>query len=551
MRRDLTRMSARRLDLIVIGGGVTGACVARDAALRGLAVALVEKHDFSHATSAASSKLIHGGLRYLRNLEVGMNRQSLRERRIWQRIAPHLVYPLPFLIPQPESRKGTLKLRLGLTLYDLLSYDRTWLDDKDQRLPAHRTVKAEELQRRAPLAVDSGYPFALEYQDCQMYAPERLGLGCIQDAAERGAVVANYVEAIELTKTANGTITGARVRDLLTGTMATMSARVTVNAAGPWADKVLAMAQDGTPSHRLIRAKGIHLITRPLTDGSAALAMFIDGGHFFVLPWRGHTIIGTTDDVFEGAPDDVAPTQSDIAKMLAAVNKGLPSAKLTADDVIHAYAGVRPLIDESEPGAKGGSYKRSRKAEVIDHAEDGEANLLSALGGKWTTSRHVAAQCVDLIERKLGHPPMRARTDMTPLGGASTGNFAAFVRRAQKDHRRVAPAVVANLARNYGTRMEAVIAAANGDARLLEPLSPALPDCDAEILYGVRTEMALMLDDVIFRRTGIGTLGNPGEAVVERCARVMADQRGWNLEETSRQIDSVMAHFLWGRRDAA
>ncbi|MCC6919791.1 MAG: glycerol-3-phosphate dehydrogenase/oxidase [Alphaproteobacteria bacterium] len=551
MRRDFSALGRLSFDVLIVGGGITGACIARDAAMRGLKVALVEKKDFSHATSAANSKLVHGGLRYLQNLEFGLVRESLRERRIWQRIAPHLVYPLPFLIPQPKSRKGTLKLRLGLTLYDLLSYDRTWLDDKDQRLPAHRTVKAEELQRRAPVAIASGYPFALEYQDCQMYAPERLGLGCIQDAAERGAVVANYAEAIALTRTADGTVTGARVRDGLTGAEAVISARLTVNAAGPWADKVLAMAQDGTPSHRLIRAKGIHLITRPLTDGSAALAMFIDGGHFFVLPWRGHTIIGTTDDVFEGAPDDVAPTQADIAKMLAAVNKGLPSAKLTADDVIHAYAGVRPLIDESEPGAKGGSYKRSRKAEIIDHAEDGEANLLSALGGKWTTSRHVAAQCVDLIEKKLDHPHLRVRTDTTPLGGASTGNFAAFVRRAQKENRRVDPAVVANLARNYGARMEAVIAGTNGDARLLEPLSSALPDCAAEILYGVRNEMALMLEDVIFRRTGIGTLGSPGEAVIERCGRLMADLRGWNLEETSRQIDAVMAHFLWGRRDTA
>lgn len=551
MRRDFSILGRLSFDVLIVGGGITGACIARDAAMRGLKVALVEKGDFSHATSAANSKLVHGGLRYLQNLEFGLVRESLRERRIWQRIAPHLVYPLPFLIPQPASRKGTLKLRLGLTLYDLLSFDRTWLDDKDQRLPAHRTVQRAELERRAAVATDSGYPFALEYQDCQMYAPERLGLGCIQDAAERGAVVANYVEAVALMRNGDGAVTGARVRDTISGAEAVIPARITVNAAGPWADGILALAQDGRPSHRLVRAKGIHLITRALTDGSAALAMFVDGGHFFVLPWRGMTIIGTTDDVFEGSPDDVTPTQADIAKMLAAVNKGLPTANLTAADVIHAYAGVRPLIDESEPGEKGGSYKKSRKAEIIDHAESGQANFISALGGKWTTSRHVASQAVDLIEDKLERAHIRPRTDRTPLGGTSTGNFKTFIQRMQAAHKRVDPAVVANLARNYGARAEAVIAAAEGDAHLLKPLSDTLPDCGAEIVYGVRNEMALMLEDAVFRRTGIGTLGHPGDAVIDRCAWLMAEARGWPSEERTRQIDAVMAHFLWNRSEAA
>jgi glycerol-3-phosphate dehydrogenase len=544
VRRDFPSLGRQAYDVLIIGGGITGSCIARDAAMRGLKVALVEKQDFSHATSAASSKLVHGGLRYLKNFELGLVRESLRERRIWQRIAPHLVYPLPFLVPQPASRKGTFTLRLGLTLYDWLSFDRTWLEDPDQRLPGYRTVRNAELRQRAPIAVESGYPMALEYHDCQMYAPERLGLACLQDAAARGARIANYAEALALTKDANGAVTGARVRDALTGAEVTLAAHVTVNAAGPWADKVMALAQDGVPSHRLVRAKGIHLITRKLTDG-AALAMFVGRGHFFVLPWREHSILGTTDDVFEGSPDDVTPTDADIAKMLDAVNTGLPSAKLTRDDVIHAYAGVRPLIDESAPGAKGGSYKKSRKAEIIDHAEDGEAGLLSALGGKWTTSRHVAAQAVDMIERKLGRTQRRAATDRTPLGGHSTGNFKAFVTRAKAAHRRVDGGVVANLARNYGTAYDDVVAEAAGDPHLLQPLSPALPDCGAEILYGVRREMAVTLEDVIFRRTGIGTLGSPGEDVVARCAYLMAGERGWSAEEQARQIEQVMAHFRW------
>ncbi len=546
MRRDFSSLGRETFDLLIIGGGITGSCIARDAAMRGLKVALVEKKDFSHATSAANSKLVHGGLRYLKNFELGLVRESLRERRIWQRIAPHLVYPLPFLVPQPASRKGTLTLRIGLTLYDLLSFDRKWLDDKDQRLPGHRGVKNDDLKARAAVAADSGYPTAVEYHDCQMYAPERLGLGCLQDAAARGAVIVNYAEAMAIEKDQAGALTGAVVRDRIGGGETKVRARVTVNAAGPWADGVMAMAQGGTPSHRLIRAKGIHLITRALTAGNTALAMFVGEGHFFVLPWRGHSIIGTTDDVFDGPPDAVTPTDADIDKMLAAVNAGLPSAKLTRADVLHAYAGVRPLIDESAPGANGDSYKKSRKAEFIDHAEDGQPGFFSALGGKWTTSRHVAAGAVDDIERHLGRKPKRAPTDRVPLGGESTRNFARFVAALQATHRHVAPDILANLARNYGAAAEDVIAEANGDRSLLEPLSDKLPDCGAEVLYAVSREMALTLEDVIFRRTGLGTLGDPGSAAIQRVAALMQRRFNWSVEETARQVAAVTAHFRWG-----
>jgi glycerol-3-phosphate dehydrogenase len=542
VRRDFQSFAQTEFDVLIIGGGITGSCIARDAAMRGLSVALVDKGDFSHATSSASSKLVHGGLRYLKNFELGLVRESLRERRIWQRIAPHMVYPLPFLIPQPASGKGTLTLRIGLMLYDWLSFDRTWQDDRDQRLPGHRGVKGDELKARASIAVESGYPSAIEYHDCQMYAPERLGLACLQDAAARGARIANYAEATALARGNEGEVTGARVKCLMTGEETVISGRITINAAGPWADSILAMAQGGRPSHKLVRAKGIHLITRPLTTGGA-LAMFVGAGHFFVLPWRGHSIIGTTDDVFEGPPDEVYPTEADIIKMLDAVNAGLPSAKLTRDDVIHAYAGVRPLIDEAPDDAKGNSYKRSRKAEVIDHAGHGEPGLVSAMGGKWTTSRHVAAQAVDMIERKLGRKVRRSATDREPLGGQSTGNFKAFSAALVARHNAVDREVIGNLARNYGVAADAVIDMPDGDPSLLERLSPALPDCGAEVLYAIRHEMALTLEDVIFRRTGIGTLGDPGDGVIERVAAIMAGELGWTPEETAHQIATIGAWY--------
>jgi glycerol-3-phosphate dehydrogenase len=537
LRRDLARLQSGTFDAVIVGGGITGSCIARDAAMRGLKVALIEKRDFSWATSSATSKLVHGGLRYLKNYEFGLVRESLRERRIWQHLAPHLVSPLPFLIPQKRGQKDRLLLRLGLFLYDLLSFDRNWLDDPDQRMPGSRRIGREALAARAGFALDSHYDDALVYYDCQMYAPERLGLECIKQACLRGAAVANYVEADAITAR------GLDARDAMTGERFGIEARVVINAAGPWADVVMGRHAAPGPAHKLVRAKGIHLIVRGLTKGDA-LAAFTGAGHFFVLPWRGYTILGTTDDVFDGPPDRVTPDDADIEKMLALVNAGLPSLKLTRADVIHAYAGVRPLVEE---GGGLSSYKRSRKASIIEHgAEGGPANLISALGGKWTTSRQLAKDTVDTMQRHLGVPRTRCQTHKIPLALRSVGNLAAFTARAQGEHKRAHPGVIANLVRNYGAAYEDVVAAASGDRTLLEPLSDRLDECGAQIVHAARSEMALTLEDAVFRRTGLGTLGHPGDAAIAKAAWLMAAEHGWSAQRQVEETDAVIARFRWG-----
>ncbi len=542
MRRDFTSLSRQTFDLLVIGGGITGSCIARDAAMRGLKVALVEKGDFSHATSAHNSRLVHGGLRYLKNFELGLVRESLRERRIWQRIAPHLVYPLPFLVPQKGGWFSGLVLRAGLMLYDLLSFDRGWLADKDQRLPGHRRIGKADLEKRAPVMTTSGYSFAYEYHDCQMDAPERLGLGCLADAATRGAAIVNYAEAFALMQDDAKTVSGARIRCALTGAEAVVKARLTVNAAGPWADGVMALAHPAQPPFRLARARGIHVITRPLSARDA-FTVFIGKKHFFVMPWRGCSLIGTTDDADDRSPDAVTASADDIAALLALVNEGLPEAKLTPSDVIHAYAGVRPLVEHGAPS--GGSYNLSRKSEVLDHARDGIGGLMSALGGKWTTSRHQAAEAVDMADRKLGRTAQRAPTDKRPLGGASVGNFTSFVARLTAQHRHVQPRLVNHLARLYGVEADDVIALAEGRADLLRPFSEQVPDCPAQVLYAMRREMAVTLEDVIFRRTGLGLTGYPGGDVIAAVAAVMQAEKKWSAEECARQISGVRAAFQW------
>lgn len=525
MLRDLKRLANEEFDVHVIGGGATGACIARDAALRGLKVALTEKNDFAHATSAHNSKLVHGGLRYLRNFELGLVRESLKERRIWQRIAPHLVRPLPFLVPlYGGGLQARATLAAGLTLYDLLSFDRGWLDDPQQRLPGHRWFSRAAALAREPHLDGPGFAGAFLYYDAQMYAPERLALECLIDAAEHGAALANHAEALTLERR-DDRVAGAAVRCTLSGAEFVVRARLTIVAAGPWADLFLnrALANSG---HKLVRSKGIHLLVPAITQRDA-LTVATEHGHFFVLPWRGYSLLGTTDTAFAGAPDEVGVSEADIAGFLAFVNAHLPAARLGRADVRHFYAGLRPLVDD---GSKD-TYGASRRAELIDHATtDKVEGLLSAIGGKWTTSRELARQVVDAALEKLGRRSRGASTATSPLPGGRIGRLSALA--GKPDH----------LARLYGARLDRVLALAEKRPELGQTLSPS-GDIGAQVVYAVREEMALTLEDAVMRRTGIGQSGAPATAALTRAAALMGDELGWSAERQAREIAALAPSF--------
>ena len=532
MQRKFESLGSGTFDIAIIGGGITGSCIARDAARRGFSVALIEKCDFSCGTSAGSTKLVHGGLRYLKTMEFGLIRESLKERLVWEKIAPHMVYPMPFILPLKKPAEKWV-VGAGLTLYDWLSYDRNWIDDPDQRMPGHRSISADEARALEPALGGATFDSAMLYYDCQMYSPERLGLECLIDASKHGAVVANYAEAVSFEKTGEG-VGSIRVRDALNGNEAILRARVVVNAAGPWADRMLEMIEGGEASHKLIRSKGIHAVTRSLTNGHA-LAVGSKGGHFFIVPWRGHSIIGTTDTVFTGKPDDLLVTADEVHEFLAYVNEGLPGLNVSMDDVRYAYAGLRPLIDD---GSKN-SYSASRKAEIVDHgAEGGPANLLSAIGGKWTTSREVAEKCVDLIGHKLKAKHRACDTGKAPLPGAA-GRYKLTVDALTAKHPELAASTVSNLARNYGAMADELLAGANDDKALLRCVSQCLPDIAAQVVFAVRSEMALTLEDVVFRRTGLGTLGPLEPNAVNDIAQIMGGELQWSEVERQRQIASL------------
>ena len=546
MERKLSAMAEQPYDLLIIGGGISGACIAWDAAMRGLKVALLEKGDFGGATSAATSKLIHGGLRYLRNMEFSLVRDSLRERRAWMTIAPHLDYPLPFLTPTyGYGTKGMFALKCGLTVYQALSFDRNWLLDGDKAIPPFKALTREETLALEPGLEKKGLTGSVIFHDCQMYSPERLTLEVILSAQEMGARAANYVEAIDFIRDRK-IITGVRAKDLITGEEAPIRAALTINAAGPWADLFLDSNLPGTNGREghthLIRSKGIHLITRAIS-GENAVAVPQSGKHFFVLPWRGHSILGTTDTVYQGHPDNLRITEKDISDFLHQINEGFPGASLTREDVLYAYAGLRPLVDHQTDVDASSSYDASRKSEVFDHAEkEGIKGVLSVIGGKYTTSRNLAEQVVDLALRKLGKEELPCETQATPLIGGEIGRFSSFTRRRQALLSDVDPKVVANLCRNYGSRMDQVVDLARDRKNGFEPINDD-GDIYAQVIFALRQEEALALDDILFRRTGIGTLGNPGEAVIEEIAKMAAKELGWNAKRRHGEVDKALQHF--------
>jgi glycerol-3-phosphate dehydrogenase len=532
VQRDLSRLANQTFDLLIIGGGATGCFAARDAALRGLRVALVEARDFASATSGHSSKLAHGGLRYLRNLEIGLVRESLRERLALMRIAPHLVRPLPFLLPlYGTGLLGRAKLAAGLTLYDALSHDRNRLEDTSQHLPGHRWISAAAAREREPVLEAKGLEGAFEYHDGQMYAPERIALENLIDADAHGAVVTNYVAAEKLLLR-DGKVEGAFVRDSVTGDGFDIRAKAVLVAAGPWADIFLEQATGRDAAHKLVRSKGIHLLLPRISN--AALAIETGGGHLFALPWRGHTLLATTDTPFSGDPASVAVTEADITGFLATFRKHLPNAPLDRGQVEFFYAGLRPLVSDG----KADSYNTSRRAQLVDHAAEGMDGLFSALGGKWTTSRALAQTVTDAVVAKLGSAAAPCVTATTPLPGGRIDRFDGLVRGFQKTYPGIA--ALTHLAHMHGARLPLLLRGAK--LTDLMPLGPS-HDVPAQISFAVREEMALTLEDVVMRRTSLGQFGRPGPQVLAQVATLIGTALGWSEEKRQSEIAALDRNY--------
>ena len=520
-------------DLIVVGGGITGAAVAYEAARAGIETVLLEKRDFGWATSAATSKLIHGGLRYLKNLEFGLVRESLRERRILEDIAPNLVFPLPFLVPH-YGAKSRWVMAAGLTLYDLLSFDRGWTFQRSKRLPRHRSVSLSELARLAPLLPQDGLVGASLYYDCQSLFPERLTLAFVKSAAAYGARVANHTEVTDFLRDGER-IVGVRARDTLNGRDLIIRSRVVLNSGGPWANRILQRARVSESPPVLRMSEGIHIIVPRLLEQNALVLMTPSGRHFFVIPWRNHSLIGTTDQPYDGSPDDYRITRRAIEAFLSEINATLRGATIRYEDIVHAYGGLRPLTDTQAES----TYKSSRRYEIFDSQADGFEGLITVEGGKYTTSRGLAESVLPRIAAKLGLRAAPARSARAYLNGCEVPDLTAFVAHLKERAPWAGEQLLRTLATSFGTDSRAVLELAAHDSALRTPVTED-GEIAAEALFAVRHEMARTLEDVLLRRTGIATLGLPRKEILDFVAGVVAAELGWGPEKSARETAEVI-----------
>jgi glycerol-3-phosphate dehydrogenase len=535
-------------DVVVIGGGITGAGIARDAALRGLKVALFEKSDYAAGTSSKSSKLVHGGLRYLEQGEIGLVFESVSERRVQTRVAPHLVRPLPFLIPIYKGAKPGLELmNVGLWIYDSLALFRAPRLHKTFR-GAHAATAIE------PMLRSDGLRGALEYYDCAT-DDARLVLENALDARALGAHCHSYTEVLGFERRGDGRITGVAVRDRLTGERRSVSSRVVVLAAGAWTDEMIARFELPIERPLLRRTKGVHVVVprERLPLGRAiTLISPVDHRVMFAIPWRERTVLGTTDTDFEGTADEVAADAADIKYLCDSANGVFPSANLAPGDVIATWAGLRPLIaappnvDESDV---------SREHEVFSRSE----GLVIIAGGKLTTYRRMARQAVDetvkLLEQ-LGEAVTvnRTTTKHRPLPGAEgldpadLDGVAEIGRRLMADHR-LDVDTATHLCGVYGTRAHLLAARIAEQPALGERLDRELPYVWAEIEFAATHDLARTIEDVLARRVPLLLVArDQGLAVCERVADVLAGVLGWTAAQRAQLIAEYRAEIELSRR---
>jgi glycerol-3-phosphate dehydrogenase len=465
----------REYDLAVIGGGIAGAGVARDAAMRGLDTVLIEQTDFGSGTTAWSTRLIHGGLRYLEQFDFHLVFESLQERETLAEIAPHLVEPLKFLIPQyDESLPARLKVGLGMVLYDVLSYDKT--------MPWHDRLSRSGMIDLEPSIPDEGLQGGFVYHDRQVEYVERLCLETVLDASIQGADVLNHTEVTGI-RSERGDVSGVSVRDRLGDASFDIESNAVMNATGPWADAVLGDAVD----EQLVRpTKGIHAVVPKLTEHALTLPTS-DGRVIFVVPWNEMSLLGTTDTDFEGDPAEASATAADVSYLLGEASRFFPD--LSEEDVLYTYAGVRPLYDSD---ATADASDVSRRHKVVDHGNlDG---LFSLVGAKITPYRQAAEDATDAIADYLG-TDAPCRTEDVPLPGA----------RGESQHEVDLPQpVLDHLIGVYGTRTDAVVERVKQNEALAEPLCEHTDDILAQVVVAVEEEGARTLADVMLRRCTVG-----------------------------------------------
>jgi glycerol-3-phosphate dehydrogenase len=541
MVRDLRRLADTRFDLIIVGAGLYGAIAAWDATLRGLSVALIDQGDFGGGTSFNNLKTLHGGLRSLQSMNLTQMRLFIRERRALARVAPHLVQPLPFVVPTYRNhRRSALVMRTALLINELISRDRhEGLDDPSLHLAPGKVVDRDECLRLNPVIAPEGVTGGAVWHDYQMHSSDRMTFSFVLSAAARGADTANYVKAVGLVRSPSR-VAAVTVEDQLTSNRFDIRGQTILNATGPWATSWLQDFAPGaqSPAPLLSRAMNLVVSRQPSSHACGGLA---NGRFLFLVPWRNVSMLGTSHDVHEGRPERLHVSTSDVKSFLDDATAAFPRAQLTHADLRLVHRGLLPMV-----AGEGVNVKLLRESTVVNHHRQGLAGLISMFGVRYTTARATAAQAIDAVFEDRGSPsPPVSRTAETPVEGGDINDKEAFLRQASEggdtsvsaDFRR-------RLALTYGTRYSQLLALMQEHDGWAQPLSATCAVTAAEIIYAIRHESAVRLSDALIRRTDAGSAGHPGDDAIRRASELMGHELRWSSERIAEEIDALTAFYV-------
>ncbi|MGH7664224.1 MAG: FAD-dependent oxidoreductase [Gemmatimonadaceae bacterium] len=522
MLRSIGALESTHFDVLVVGGGILGASIARDSALRGLTVALVERGDFAGATSGNSLKIIHGGLRYLQHLDIARVRSSIRERSTWLRIAPHLVEALPVLVPcYPNGLRRRSLLRLALLVNDAIGWDTNETLLPERQLPRGRALSYRETLDLVPELDRRALSGGVLFHDAQMYSSERVVLEVIQSAAANGARIVNHAE-VDGPLMRRGCIDGTRVRDRLTGDRFELRARCIVNAAGPATASVAAMLLEARLQPEIAHSVALNVMI-PSMQHRVAFALSgetsdpdaivgLGARQLFFTPWRGRTIIGTGHYPHDGDAAAYRLSERDVQRFIGEVNSAWRGAAIQPENVVLVHSGLIP-------GATGPGVQLLKRDRVIDHRTHGAPALISVVGIKFTTSRRLAERVVDLVLRKLGRAAPSCRTATITLPGAPASLEALRAEAAARSSGALPPDILEHLLRTYGREYTKVLAYRATLPAWNERVDPGSPVIIAQLAHAVDAEMAQTVEDVLLRRVELGAR----DAVTQRAVDLVEE----------------------------
>ncbi|MEM7359447.1 MAG: glycerol-3-phosphate dehydrogenase/oxidase [Pseudomonadota bacterium] len=545
--RDRGKLASTEYEVLIVGGGISGAWLALHCAQSGYKTALIDRGDYAAETSSSSSKLLHGGIRYLQQFQFDKVRESAMERAHYLYAAPHLSSPVPFVIPTyRDIQRSKWFLNCGMLAYRVLCAGQNKIiGSKEQELPPVRSISAAELNQLCDLG-DEPHTGAVVFYERHMLNSERMVLSILQTAAEHGADIINYVEAKRFL-TENDSVVGVQAHDVLDQNEFEIKAKLVINAAGPWIDKLnQGLKSTGHGPSISGFAIGSHIISRQISDHAIALttkhqsdAKIDRGGrHVFIIPWRGHSLIGTSYDEIDNPNGDLSIQSSHVEQLLEAINEALPSARLTSEDLVSGYSGLYPLHTENIQSTV---YQGSGEYQIIDHQRsDGISGVVTALGAKFTTGRKLSALTMRVVSEHLGKP---AQLKKSRLQNAQFESLRAFTEAKLLQYQHLLPEkTIQHLVSHYGSDIDDLLTSIGDDEAMLQQITPSQPDILGQVSWAIEREQAMNLEDVLFRRTSLGFF-EINETELGQVASLMAKKLSWSDELREQQLSNALARL--------